>query len=637
MRDHTKEGSLRFQAATYVIASAALFAAIAARWLLDGFLGNSSILVTVYGAVAVAVWAGGYRPAVLVAALGYLACHFLFLEPRGTFDWSTAKDTVGLMAYLFTCSLLIAIGEAMRLAQRRSRERGELLQASLAEQQKFVTLVENSTDFIGMCDLAGVPFYVNPAGLKMVGLESVEQARRTHVREFFLPGDQARIMDEFFPSVMEKGHGEIEVRFRNFRTGGTVWMAYKVLALTDAAGRKFGFATVSQDVSERRRLEDSLRTMASDLSEADRRKDEFLAMLAHELRNPLAPLLNAVHLLKWEGSNGANGLMAVEMMERQVKQLVRLVDDLLDVSRIKQDRLELRKGRTELATVIEQAVHACTPLAQSARHELLVCVPPQPVHLYADSARLIQVFANLLNNACKYTAASGRILLHAERQGSYAVVTVEDNGIGIPHDKLERIFDMFTQVDQSCERSRSGLGIGLTLAKRLVQMHGGSIEASSPGEGLGSKFVVRLPAMDAPELRRATASRSDVRTPTRRILVVDDNQDGADALAALLRLQGHETFVAHDGSGALAAAESHRPELVLLDIGLPLLDGYEVCRRIREHPWGRNMRLVALTGWSQEEDRCKSGDAGFDGHLVKPVSDTALASLLAPAAAEIPA
>jgi PAS domain S-box-containing protein len=497
-----------------------------------------------------------------------------------------------------------------------------------AEREKFVTLVENSTDFIGICDLRGVPIYVNPAGLKLVGLEGMEQAGRTHVGDFFFPEDRARVLDDFLPSVVENGHGELEIRFRHFQTGEALWMAYKVLKLTSAAGEPIAFATVSQDVTERRRLEDSLRRLAADLSRADRRKDEFLATLSHELRNPLTPLCNMVEILKRSG-DAAMLPKALDTMERQLGQLVRLVDDLLDLNRITHNRITLRKEDVDLASVIDQAVQATLPLAESAGHDLQVVLPLQPIRLDADPVRLIQVFGNLINNSCKYTGPGGKIRVMAARQGSEAVVTVKDTGTGIPPDKLESIFDMFTQVDGSRERAQGGLGIGLTLVKRLVQMHGGSVEAISEGEGKGSEFVVRLP-INLEAAASAVPGDTPVPAPAhaRRILVVDDNQDAAATLAALLQMGGNEVVIAHDGAEALETAEAHRPDAVLLDIGLPSLNGYEVCRRIRQQPWGRDIAIIALTGWGQAEARRNSHEAGFDGHLVKPVDYAALVALL---------
>ena len=845
------------------------------RWLLDPVMGDSLPLVTLFGAVAAAVWVGGILPALLVTGVGYLTCHYLFIEPRGRFVFP-AGTVVGAVAYLFTCTLIVAIGEAMRRAQTRAAARGEVLRVTLgsigdavittdiegritylngvaesltgwrhhealghpleevfriineatrhpvespatralregvvvglanhtlliardgsdrpiddsaapirdehgvvsgcvlifrdvserrqwekreaarlasarllasivessddaiisksldgiiqswnaaaerlfgytsseaigrhisliipperiaeedhiiaslragtriehfetqrvrkngapilvsltvspirddagrvvgaskivrdiserelveSERQKFVTLVENSTDFIGICDLHGVPIFVNHAGLQMVGLESLDEARRLNVRDFFFPEDQSRIMNEFFPSVVADGHGEIEVRFRHFKTGQPRWMAYKVLRLDDESGHTVAFATVSQDVTERRQMEDNLRGLAADLAEADQRKDEFLATLAHELRNPLAPLSNTLEILKRSAGQDESARRGIDTMERQLEQLVRLVDDLLDLSRITHNRIELRKRDIDLASVIRQAVLAAQPLAESARHTIDVSLPVEPIYLHADPVRLTQVFGNLLNNSCKYTPPGGAIRVTVRGEGGQAIVTVTDTGIGIPADKLDKIFDMFAQVDRSLEQSQGGLGIGLTLVKRLVEMHGGTVEARSAGEGHGSAFEVRLPALQEPS-DVATPSASDTRSSssTHRILVVDDNKDSADSLAMLLELTGHEVYTAHDGHGAFDSAEQHRPDVVLLDIGLPVLNGHEVCRRIRQQPWGQGMVLIALTGWGQDEDRRRSQEAGFDGHLVKPVDHSRLLALLA--------
>lgn len=499
-----------------------------------------------------------------------------------------------------------------------------------AERERFVTLIENSTDFVGICDLQGVPTFVNRAGLDLVGLRDLEEARRTPVADFFFPEDRSRIMDEFFPQVLKSGHGEIEVRFRNFQTGEARWMSYKVLTLPDAAGQSIGFATVSQDITQRKRMEDDLRRLAADLSEADRRKNEFLAMLAHELRNPLAPISNAVRALRLKGGDGTAVQSASEMLERQVAQMARLVDDLLDMSRITRGKIELRKECVELAPIIAQAADAVRPLCKRMNHQLTVRQPADPIYVDADPTRLAQVVANLLNNACKFTDEGGRISLVVEREADRVAIRVRDDGIGITSEQLPRLFDMFMQADTSLERSRDGLGIGLTLVKTLVEMHGGTVSVRSGGLGHGSEFVVRLPILA--QAAKPAPGRSAIEPPDatrRRILIVDDNADGAESLAMLLALDGHETYTAHDGLAALEAAERLRPDVVLLDIGLPKLNGYEVCRRMRERPWGRDMLLVALTGWGQEEDRNRSREAGFDSHLVKPVDDQALRELLA--------
>jgi CheY-like chemotaxis protein/two-component sensor histidine kinase len=308
--------------------------------------------------------------------------------------------------------------------------------------------------------------------------------------------------------------------------------------------------------------------------------------------------------------------------------MVRLVDDLLDLNRITHDRLELRRSEVELSSVIQQAVEVARPLVDSAGHHLTIDLPDEPIYLNADRARLAQLFGNLLNNSCKYTRPKGVVSLNAKRDGDEVVVSVKDNGAGIPPDKLDSIFDMFMQVDSTSDRSQGGLGIGLTLVKRLAEMHGGSIEARSAGEGQGSEFIVRLPVLS----RSAVAEKPELveseSQPQRRVLIVDDNRDSADSLAMLLEITGNKTYMAHDGVEAVEAIEKHQPEVVLLDIGLPRLDGHEVCRRVREQPWGKDIVMIALTGWGQEDDRRRSEEAGFNGHLVKPVDYDKLLELL---------
>ena len=374
-----------------------------------------------------------------------------------------------------------------------------------------------------------------------------------------------------------------------------------------------------------------MRERADELAEASRHKDEFLATLAHELRNPLAPIRNAVQYLGMEGLTERDVKTARDVIARQVTVMVRLIDDLLDVSRISRNKLDIRKQRVELAAVVESAVESSRPLIQQCGHELTVSLPPQPLHLDADPVRLAQVFLNLLNNAAKYTKRGGHIWLTAEREGSDAVVSVRDNGIGIPGDMLSRIFDMFTQVDRSLERSQGGLGIGLTLVRRLVEMHDGSIEARSNGPDQGQRVCRPSAAVSSRRMNRRRRVTDQQRNALSgcRILVVDDNKDSADSLGMLLRLKGNDIRTAHDGLEAVEVAETFRPELVLLDIGLPKLNGYDVARRIRQQPWGRDVILVALTGWGQDEDRRRSQEAGFNFHIVKPVELAALEELLA--------
>jgi PAS domain S-box-containing protein len=362
---------------------------------------------------------------------------------------------------------------------------------------------------------------------------------------------------------------------------------------------------------------------------ADRMKDEFLAMLAHELRNPLAPIQNAVHVLQHSNASADAVRFTADMLQRQVGQLVRLVDDLVDVSRITRGKIELVREPVDLTAVVRQACEAVGPLMAEKEQRLDVSLPSAPALVHADFTRLAQVVGNILSNASKFTGHGGRIMAAVE-PGVQHIIRIRDDGIGISSEELPRIFDLFMQGDTTLERSVSGLGIGLTLVKTLVEMHGGSVEARSDGSGKGSEFMVRLPAA-APLPVGASDGVSEshrTRTVSRRVLIVDDNEDGATSLARILELAGHTTVTANDGHEALAAAERFRPQVVLLDLGLPKLNGYEACRRLREQPWGKDVLVVAVTGWGAETYRQRSREAGFDTHVVKPVNSAELLQLL---------
>lgn len=403
--------------------------------------------------------------------------------------------------------------------------------------------------------------------------------------------------------------------------------------VTAESGRTYGADDVraAEDLSYRAVMAIENARLLATLREADRRKDEFLAMLAHELRNPLAPIRNVVQIFRAQGLPDPKVQWATEIIDRQLHHMTRMVDDLLDVSRITQGKVELRKEAVELATIVSGAVEASRALIAKWGHELTVTIPPRPIHLEADPTRLTQVVSNLLNNAAKYTGHGGRIALTAEQAGGEVVVRVKDNGIGISPEMLTGVFDLFTQVDRSVGRAEGGLGIGLTLVRRLAEMHGGSVEAHSEGPGRGSEFVLRLPIGGA-FTRAGRKGTDDDQVPAPpvplRILVVDDNLDAADSLGMALRMMGHDVETAHDGLEAMGAATAFRPDVILLDIGLPKLDGYQVARRIREQDGGADIVLVALTGWGQEEDRERSREAGFDLHLTKPVDFKAIQKLL---------
>jgi signal transduction histidine kinase/ActR/RegA family two-component response regulator len=373
-----------------------------------------------------------------------------------------------------------------------------------------------------------------------------------------------------------------------------------------------------------------VRRVAESLADADRRKNEFLAMLGHELRNPLAPIRNANYTLRFLGSRDRNVEWVREVVDRQLTHLTRLVDDLLDVSRITRGKIALQLDPVELRTVIAGAVETSRPSIDARGHALVVSVPDESLVVNGDLTRLTQVVSNLLNNAAKFTDRGGHIGVRAAREGDVAVVAVRDDGIGIPPDLLARVFDLFVQADRTLDRSQGGLGIGLTLARTLVEMHGGTLQAFSDGLGRGSTFEMRLPL--APIV--GSKPRADLAEPCaagvpRRVLLVEDQVDAADALARVLESAGHDVRVVHDGAQALEAARAHRPEVVLLDIGLPGLDGHAIARRLRHDELVRHARLVAISGFANEEDRRLSSEAGFDEHLVKPTEPEIILALVA--------
>ena len=387
--------------------------------------------------------------------------------------------------------------------------------------------------------------------------------------------------------------------------------------IRDVTGKISGAVMVFHDVTQRRRAEKALK-------EADQKKDQFLAMLAHELRNPLVPIRNGLQILNLAGNNPAMAESARSIMDQALNQMVRLVDDLLDVSRITTGKLKLRKERVELAAVVQSAVETSRPLIDEQGHQLNVALPSSAILLAADPTRLAQVFSNLLNNAAKYSEEGGHITLSAETRGDEVIVRVADRGIGIPADHLPRIFQLFAQVETASERSQGGLGIGLSLVKGLVEMHGGKIEAHSNGPGHGSEFVVRLPMVSAEPLPESHPAKDDDErgSPAAkyRILIVDDNRLSSGSTATALGLMGHDLATAPDGIQGIERAQTFRPDVILLDIGLPEMNGYETARRIREQPWGKDIFLIAVTGYGQEEDRRRSLEAGFDCHLVKPLN-----------------
>ncbi len=489
-------------------------------------------------------------------------------------------------------------------------------------QARLAAIVESSHDAVISKTLDGTIRSWNAEAERLFGHTAEEAVGRSIT--IIIPPER---LDEEHMIVDRLRRGERVEHFETVRvtkTGRMIDLSLTISPIHDSTGRVIGASKIARDITEQKRTAEALR-------EADRRKDEFLALLAHELRNPLAPLRNGLEILRLAGADSNAASRARAMMERQLGHMVRLVDDLLDVSRISRNKLELRRSRVLLSDVLSSALETVRPVIEAAGHELITALPAEPIHLDADLTRLAQVFSNLLTNSAKYTDRGGRIELAAERRDSELVVSVRDTGIGIPADALPYIFEMFSQVDRSIERSTSGLGIGLALVKGLVEMHGGAVRAESGGAGKGSTFTVRLPLPEnrqEPEDSEMSEGDAGADRPRRRVLVVDDNLDSASSMEILLKLLGNEVRTAHDGLEALAAAEQFRPEVVLMDVGMPHLNGYEATRRIREQPWGREMIVIALTGWGQDSDKELSRQAGCNGHLVKPVDLAELEKLL---------
>jgi PAS domain S-box-containing protein len=518
---------------------------------------------------------------------------------------------------------------------RRAREQAERRSEELARQREWLRVTLASIgDGVIATDAQGRVSFMNSVAQALTGWKEGEALRRPL-------GEVCRIHDAgtrepvdcLVQQVSRQGTG-VTPSGPNLllgRGGTATPVARSASPIRSGSGEVLGVVLTLRDFSEQARLEAELREHAEELAGADRRKDEFLAMLGHELRNPLAPLKNAAYLLRLPKRTEEQTRWAGEVIERQVGQMSRLVDDLLDVSRITRGKVTLRKEVVELAAAIERAVEISRPLIEARRHELVESLPPGPVWLEADPVRLAQVIANLLNNAAKYTPDRGRITLSASQEGAEVVLRVRDNGVGIAPEVLPHVFELFTQDRRTLDRSQGGLGIGLTLVKGLVEMHGGSVQAFSEGPGRGCEFVVRLPAKaslgpDKGEEGHPTASAPSAGC---RVLVVDDNVDATESLALLLRMSGHEVHTALDGPAALQVAEAFRPEAVLLDIVLPGMDGYEVARRLRHMAGLENAFLVAVTGYGQEEDRRRAEEAGFDAHLVKPADPVDLKELLA--------
>ena len=422
-----------------------------------------------------------------------------------------------------------------------------------------------------------------------------------------------------------------ELQFRLQHADGH-WLAAEGRghAVFSEKGEALSVFGIVNDISDRKAAEEQLRELNNQLSISDRRKDEFLATLAHELRNPLAPMRNVLEIMRLKENENSFIRWSRDVIERHLLQMTHLVDDLMEASRISQGRLKLRIQQIDICSVLQQAVEASQPLMQELKHRLTIIKPDTSIIIDADPTRIIQIISNLLTNAAKYTPEGGTIRLNIFQDKGEVVLSVRDSGIGIPPDQLSNVFTMFSQLRPAIERSQGGLGIGLSLVRGLVELHGGTIRANSEGDGKGSEFTVRLPISNATVRETAGPAEKSVSpsVTSKRILVVDDNVDAADSLALLLEMSGHTTRSVHTGSEAAIAAEEFLPDIVLLDIGLPDINGYEVARRIRQQSCGRTMFLIAATGWGQDKDKALAEAAGFDSHLTKPVDYQELTLLL---------
>ena len=520
-------------------------------------------------------------------------------------------------------AFVTAVRTALRARERQYQMRDYFAEreASLRAQALLAAIVASSDDAIVSKTLEGNILTWNIGAERLFGYSAAEVIGRPIT--LIIPPER---QDEE-PRLLERlRRGERIEHFETVRVtkdGRHIDVALTVSPVRDSTGRIIAASKVARDITQRKLTEAALR-------EADRRKDEFLAILAHELRNPLAPIRNSLHLLRLIGQPDQEATELTELMERQVNHMVRLVDDLLEVSRITRGKIELRRELVEVAAVVRSAVETSRPLIEAAGHELVLSLPSEPLALHGDPVRLAQIFANLLNNAAKYTDAGGRITFTVRRDAEWVAISVRDTGMGITPEMLPRVFELFRQIERHAGHAQGGLGIGLTLVKSLVEMHGGSVEASSAGIGQGSEFVVRLPLARAEwsaDVPKTTISAPLAFSP-KRVLVVDDNRDAAESLGMLLKTLGANVEVVFSGAEALDVLESYRPAVVLLDIGMPGMDGYEVARRIRQQPGFQDVTLIALTGWGQDKDRHRSQKAGFNYHLTKPANVSVLETLL---------
>jgi PAS domain S-box-containing protein len=539
-----------------------------------------------------------------------------------TFSYSPVRDDTGSIAGMY-CACVETTAQVLAKNYRN------------AENERFRTLFDQAPGFMAI--LRGKDYVfdlTNQSYSQLVGHRDILGKPAREALPEVVDQGFIELLDQVYTTGQPYVGRAISVKLQRERNGPLEerFLDFVYQPIRDARGAVTGIFAEGSDVTEHKRAEEELRQLAGNLSHANQRQSEFLATLAHELRNPLAPLRTGLDLMRIAADNPAAAARSREMMQRQLDHLVHLVNDLLDVARISTGKIEPKKARVLLKDIVLSAVETTLPGMEAKNQEFTLQVPDEPIWLHADANRMAQVVANLLTNARKYTPDSGRITLSVRREGSEAVLAVTDNGIGIPPEALPHVFELFTQVGHGSDHSQGGLGIGLSLVKRLTEMHEGSVSASSAGPGRGATFTIRLPLAPSepggPVAAREEANTGSAQQRPLRILIADDNRDAAELLKAVLEIQGHTVKVAHDGACALEVARTFVPDLGLLDIGMPGMSGYELAKAIRQVPQLQATRLVAVTGWGAKEDRDRTQDAGFDHHLTKPVSFEVLNTLV---------
>lgn len=616
------------RSSTLFITPLLLAAATLVRAALQPVWESDYAFITYFPAIMFITLVGGWKQGLFATAISALLAFLLFFDRHLSFE-----QAIALLTFMAVNTLMISLAESVNMRRRRTEKdivltrrseeaiRQELYALRQAEaalrasEERFRGLVEQAVDGIFVSDAEGRFIDVNTAGAQMLGYERVELLHLGYA-DVIAADELPRAATE---AAKLSGGAVARSEWRFMRKDGSFFSG-------EIVGRQLSDGRVQailRDITERKHMEEALK-------ESDRRKDDFIATLAHELRNPLAPIRNAVAILRKKAPADPQLAWCRDVIDRQVGQMTYLLDDLLDVSRITRDKLILRIKRVELTAVIEQAVEIARPLIDARDHALTLELPPEPVLLDGDPMRLAQIFSNLLTNAAKYSDKGTLIRLNAVRSGNEIVVSVKDRGIGIVAENLPRVFEMFNQAQTALNRSHGGLGIGLALVRKLVEMHGGIVVAHSAGPNRGSEFIIRLPVAEdfVPKELKPDTNSNIASTQKFRILVADDLHDSAESMKMLLGVMGHEVRTAHDGAQAVEVAEEFRPCVALLDIGMPKLNGYEACRRIRSEPWGKDMILIALTGWGQDEDKRRTQEAGFNHHLVKPVDIAALINLL---------